>query len=46
MKPKHYGNAWQECRAYMATILFGWAQRAHFGATMDLARRLASMEPC
>lgn len=38
-----YGGPWQEFRAYLATILFGWAQVAHFTATVDLACSLAAM---
>jgi hypothetical protein len=39
-----YGGPWQELRAYVATVLFGWARAAHFPATMDLARSLAAIE--
>jgi hypothetical protein len=39
-----YGGPWQEFRAYVATVLFGWAQSIHFPATMDLAKSLAALE--
>jgi hypothetical protein len=39
-----YGGPWQEFRAYVATILLGWAQSVHFAATMDLAKCLAALE--
>ncbi len=39
-----YGGPWQELRAYLATVLIGWAQTAHFRATMDVARALTAIE--
>lgn len=39
-----YGGAWQEFRAYLALVLFGWAQSVHFGCTVDMARALTAME--
>ncbi len=36
-------SAWQEFRAYVATILYGWAQAASFEATLELARMVVRM---
>jgi hypothetical protein len=35
-----YGSAWQEFRALVASVLLGWALRAHLEATLDLTAEL------
>lgn len=36
-------TAWREFRAYVATILFGWAQAASMEATLELSRMVTRL---
>ena len=41
---RRYGSLWQDLRAYVATLLFSCAHKAHSDATVDLARWLVLTE--